>query len=161
MPNVYQPQFDEPREQDGFVCQRARLGGQAGSQRLGLSLWRLPPGEAAYPNHYHLTAEEILIVLKGKPSLRAENGWKELDEGEVVCFLTGENGSHQLVNRTEQTVDFLCVSTSGEPDIVIYPDSEKIGADARQSDGTGLREMFRLSDAVDYWLDEEPPTGKP
>ena len=159
MVNVSQPQFDEPREQDGFVCQRARLGQQAGSQRLGLSLWRLPPGQAAYPHHYHLTEEEMLIVLKGKPSLRTEDGWQEMEEGEVVCFLAGENGVHQLVNRSEQTVDFLAVSTSGVPDIVIYPDSEKIGANERRTDGTGLRKMFRLSDAVDYWLDEEPPTG--
>jgi uncharacterized cupin superfamily protein len=49
VPNINDPVFDEPREQPGFRCVRARLGRQAGSERLGLSLWELPPGEAAYP----------------------------------------------------------------------------------------------------------------
>ena len=40
----------------------------------------------------------------------------------------GEAGGHQLVNRTEETVRFLAFSTSGEPDVVIYPDSGKVGA---------------------------------
>lgn len=52
---------------------------------------------------------------------------------------------------------FLALSTSGEPDIVIYPDSGKLGAAERRADGSGLREMFRLSDAVDYWEGELPP----
>lgn len=47
MPNINEPEFDEPREQPGFRCRRARLSRQAGSERLGLSLWELPPGEAS------------------------------------------------------------------------------------------------------------------
>jgi alpha-1,2-mannosyltransferase len=44
-----EPLFDEPREHPGFRALRARLSRQAGAQRLGLSLWELAPGEAAYP----------------------------------------------------------------------------------------------------------------
>ena len=33
------------------------------SNGLGLSLWELPPGEAAYPYHYHLAEEELVFVL--------------------------------------------------------------------------------------------------
>jgi uncharacterized cupin superfamily protein len=57
--NINDPVFDEPREHPGFRCQRARISRQAGSDRLGLSLWDLPPGEAAYPYHYHLAEEEL------------------------------------------------------------------------------------------------------
>ena len=45
--NINDPLFDEPREHPGFRCRRARLGRQAGGERLGLSLWELPAGEAA------------------------------------------------------------------------------------------------------------------
>jgi len=38
-PNLDSPDFDEPRERDGFRCRRARIGRQAGSERLGASLW--------------------------------------------------------------------------------------------------------------------------
>jgi len=47
--NIYTPDFDELREQPGFRSRRARIGRQTGSELIGLSLWELPPGEAAYP----------------------------------------------------------------------------------------------------------------
>lgn len=157
MTNINNPHFDEPREHPGFRCLRARLSRQAGSDRLGLSLWELPPGEAAYPYHYHLAEEELLLVLDGQPSLRTPEGWRDLREGEVVPFLRGEQGAHQLVNRTEETVRFLAFSTNGEPDIVIRPDSGTLGAYERLSDGGGLRAVFRAADTIDYYEGEQPP----
>jgi uncharacterized cupin superfamily protein len=157
MPSINDPVFDEPREHAGFRCLRARLSRQAGSERLGLSLWQLPPGEAAYPYHYHLAEEELLVVLSGQPSLRTPKGWQELDEGEVVPFLRGESGAHQIVNRTQSTVRFLAFSTNGEPDIVIRPDSKTINACERLPDGGGLRSIFRMQDAIDYYDGETPP----
>lgn len=124
-----------------------------------MSLWEVPPGEAAYPYHHHLGEEELLLVLDGNPSLRTPDGWRELAEGEVVAFLRGEDGAHQLVNHTEQTVRFLSISTSGDPDIVIYPDSGKIGAFERLPDGGGLRAMFRTGDTVEYHDGEQPPAN--
>jgi len=130
---------------------------QAGSELVGLSLWELPPGEAAYPYHYHLAEEELLVVLDGRPSLRTPDGWRELGEGDVVPLLRGEQGAHQLLNRTGETVRFLAFSTNGEPDIVIRPDSGTLGAYERQVDGGGLRAAFRTTDMVDYYEGEQPP----
>jgi uncharacterized cupin superfamily protein len=157
MPNIEHPHFDEPRDHDGFRARRARLGHQLASERLGGSLWEVPPGEAAYPYHYHLVEEEMIVVLEGQPTLRTPGGWRELAQGEVCSFVRGEAGAHQLVNRTERSVRFLSFSTHGEADIVIYPDSGKLGAAERQPQGGGLRAYFRLADAVDYWEDERPP----
>jgi uncharacterized cupin superfamily protein len=161
MPNINDPLFDEPREHPGFRCSRARLSRQAGGERLGMSLWELPPGEAAYPYHYHLMEEEMVVVLKGSPSLRTPAGWRELQEGEVVAFVRGEEGGHQLVNRTHAPVRFLALSTSGDPDLVIYPDSGKLGAYERLPAGGGLRALFRMADTVDYHDGEEPPGEQP
>ena len=158
MPNINQPEFDEVRDDvAGFRARRARIGYQLGTERIGLSQWELPPGEAAYPFHYHLTEEELVIVLEGAPSLRTPDGWRELDAGEVVSFPRGERGGHQLVNRTGATVRFLAASTHGDPDIVFYPDSDKVGASERPPRGGGVRLFFRRSDAVDYWEGETPP----
>lgn len=159
MANLDEPHFDEPREHPGFQARRARLGRQAGCERLGLSLWELPPGQAAYPYHYHLAEEEILIVIEGRPSLRTPEGWRELVQGELVSFPRGEAGGHQVLNRTGEVVRFLVVSTSGEPDVVMYPDSGKLGAFERLPDGGGLRMLFRVSDAVDYHDGERPPAS--
>jgi uncharacterized cupin superfamily protein len=156
-PNLFRPDYDEPRDHPGFVAKRARLSRQAGAVNLGLSLWEVPPGETAYPFHFHLGEEELLIVLDGSPSLRTPEGTRRLERGEIVAFLVGEQGAHQLVNDTEETVRFLAFSPSGMPDIVVYPDSGKIGAFERHPDGSGLRLMFREADAVDYYEGETPP----
>ncbi len=142
------------------TCTASRTLLQAGAERLGLSLWEVPPGQAAYPYHYHLTEEELILVLAGRPSLRGEHGWRELEVGEVVAFPRGEQGAHQLVNRTDAPVRFLAFSSSGEPDVVIYPDSAKLGAFERLPDGSGLRSMFRIADAVDYYDGERPPVAE-
>ena len=155
--NLGRPEFDEPREQEGFRVRRARIGYQLGTERLGASLWDVPPGEAAYPYHFHLAEEELIVVVAGSPSLRGPAGWRELAEGDVVSFPRGEGGAHQIVNRTEETVQFLALSTNGDPDIVLYPDSDKLGASERLPRGGGLRHFFRIGDAVDYYDGERPP----
>jgi uncharacterized cupin superfamily protein len=157
MPNINDPKFDQIRDREGFRANRARVGRQAGAVRLGLSLWELPPGQAAYPYHFHYTEEELLIVLEGAPSLRTAEGWRGLAPGEVVAFQRGETGAHQLLNETGATVRFLSCSTSGDPDVVAYVDSGKLGVFERLPDGGGLDAMFRAGDAVDYYDGEAPP----
>lgn len=159
MPNIFEPHFDEPREHPGFECLRARIGRQAGAERIGASVWEVPPGEAAYPYHFHLVEEELLFVLRGRPSLRTPEGWRELAPGEAVAFLVGERGAHQLANRTDETVRFLVVSPNGVPEICIYPDSDKIAFYDRPGKGAALSELHRRSDAVDYYEGETAPPG--
>jgi uncharacterized cupin superfamily protein len=159
MANISAPDFDELREQPGFRSRRARIGRQTGSERIGLSLWELPPGEAAYPYHFHLAEEELLVVLSGRPSLRTPDGWTVLENGDVASFAVGERGAHQLVNRTDQPVRFLAISNQ-QPDIVIRPDSRTLGAFERRPEGGGLYKHFRIDDAVDYWTDERPPEAR-
>lgn len=157
MPNIHEPEFDELRDRDGFRARRARIGYALRSERLGISLWELPPGEAAYPYHLHLTEEEALIVLAGTPRLRTPSGWRRLTEGEVVSFPAGREGAHQVHNDTPDVVRFLAMSTNGEPDVVLYPDSGKVSAAERRADGSGLKFYFREADGVDYWEGETPP----
>ena len=153
---ISRPVFDETREHPGFNCRRARIGRQAGSEKVGASLWELPAGQAAYPYHWHLAEEELLIVLQGEPSLRTPDGWRELGEGEVVSFPCGERGAHQLVNRGSEPVRFLAVSNQ-QPDAVVRPDSETIGVFERRPEGGGLYAHFRLDDKIDYFEGEESP----
>ena len=153
-PNINRPDFDASRSHPGFECRRARLGRQAGSERLGLSLWELPSGQAAYPYHFHLAEEEILVLLEGRPSLRTVDGWREMEEGEVVCFPIGEQGAHQIVNRGEDTVRFLAISNQ-QPDVIVRPDTNSIGVFERRPDGGGLAEHFMLRDSVGYFDPED------
>jgi uncharacterized cupin superfamily protein len=152
MPNIYDPDYDEPRDQlEGFHARRARLGHQLRTERVGLSLWEVEPGQAAYPYHFHLAEEEVLVVLEGRPRLRTPDGWRRVARGEVIRFPVGEAGAHQLVNDTAETLRLLAISTHGQPDVVIYPDEGKLCAAERTPDGSGLKTYFRLVDEVDYY----------
>jgi uncharacterized cupin superfamily protein len=148
--SIAAPTFDEVREHPGFNCRRARLGRQAGSEKLGLSLWELPPGEAAYPFHFHLAEEEIVVLLEGTPSLRTPAGWREMEEGEVACFRVGEEGAHQIVNRSEEPVRFLALSNQ-QPDVIVRPDSGSISVFERRPQGGGLSRTFRMADGGGYF----------
>ncbi|HET8822432.1 MAG TPA: cupin domain-containing protein [Thermoleophilaceae bacterium] len=151
--NIEKPDFDEPRDRDGFRVRRAGVGRRAGAVKLGATVWELPPGEAAYPYHFHLGVEEMIVVLSGTPTLRAPDGEREVDQGELLVFLPGERGAHQLINRSKETARFLSVSTMGALDLVVYPDSNKIACHERG----GLRELHLRANAVDYWEGESPP----
>ena len=157
MANVYRPDIDEHGDRDGFRWHGESVGRKAGSECLGASLYELPPGEATWPYHYHVANEEMLIVLRGRPHLRDPQGWRQLEEGEVVAFPRGERGAHQLANRTADEVRLLLVSEMRGPDIGVYPDSGKVGlrefAPGRMREG--LRHLFSTEDDREYW-DGEP-----
>jgi uncharacterized cupin superfamily protein len=158
VPNIGDPDFQE-REgaPPGFRAFRARVGYELGTERLGASVWKLPPGEAAYPYHFHYSDEELVFVLSGRPTLRTPEGPRQLEPGEVVNFPLGERGAHQISNQTDEEVRFLAVSTSGAPDVVVYPDSNKISASERLAEGGGLHTFFDLDSEVDYWKGEFAP----
>jgi uncharacterized cupin superfamily protein len=160
MPNIDEPNFQERDGPPGFRSFRARVGYELGSERIGASVWKLPPGETAYPYHFHYSDEELVFVLSGRPTLRTPGDTRELEPGEAVRFPLGEDGAHQLSNPTDEEVRFLAVSTNGRPDIVVYPDSNKISASERLPEGGGLRTFFDLDSQVDYWKGESPPEGE-
>jgi uncharacterized cupin superfamily protein len=159
MANLFDPDFESSSEQPGFSCQRAALGRQAGAERLGASLFALAPGQAAFPLHYHLGNEEMLIVVAGSPSLRTLDGESELATGEVVSFPRGETGAHQIVNRSDREARILLISEMNAPEVVVRPESGKLSALGRPpgSRGEGMHKVFHQSDEVSFWEGEDPP----
>jgi uncharacterized cupin superfamily protein len=162
MTSILEPEFDSDQERDGFTYRRAKVGQQAGASQLGASVYEIPPGQATFPYHVHSANEEILIVLSGRPHLRTPEGWRQLDDGEVVAFPAGEEGAHQLQNRTDEDVRVLLVSTMVAPEVTLYPDSGKVMAATRApgASGEGLHEAYRREQAADYWDGEEPPAAE-
>jgi uncharacterized cupin superfamily protein len=159
MANLFDPDFESSSEQPGFSWQRAALGRQAGAERLGASLFALPPGQAAYPLHYHLGNEEMLVVIAGTPSLRTPDDERELKAGEVVSFPRGETGAHQVVNRSDEEARVLLLSEMNAPEVVVRPESGNLSALGRPpgSRGEGMHKVFRQRDEVSFWEGEDPP----
>lgn len=163
VPNLFASDFDEAGDREGFRWRGTSLAYRAGSEHLGASIYEIDPGNATFPYHYHLANEELLFVLKGRPHLRTPDGWRQLDEGEVVAFPVGERGAHQVANRSTLPVVVVMISEMVAPEIGVYPDSGKIGVreHAPGSGKEGLRENFKSADAVDYWEGESPPEVTP
>jgi uncharacterized cupin superfamily protein len=160
--NVFDPDL-QPGEDDppGFRTRGASVGREAGSRDLGASLYELPPGEALCPYHWHEANEEMLVVLSGTPRVRTPEGWRRVAPGEVVAFPRGSEGAHQVHNDGGEAARVLLVSEMNSPEVVIYPDSDKVGvrspAPGSEPVEGELRTRFKRDSAVGYWLDERPP----
>jgi uncharacterized cupin superfamily protein len=126
MPNIHDPDFDVEHDGAPYIWRRARLGRAAGSEKLGASLFALPPGSATFPLHAHLHNEELLIVMSGTPVLRTLDGERELASGEVVAFPSGRAGAHELRNEGDAEVRLLVVSTMVAPEINLFPDTGEL-----------------------------------
>ena len=156
MANVFEPDFESP---DGvpapFTRRHARVAAQAGARDLGATVYELRSGEAICPFHVHHGNEELLIVLSGRPTLRTLDDSRALEPGEVVAFPTGRAGAHRVDNHGEEPARVLIVSTMRYPEVVHYPDSDKLGLrTAAPGDPGAERLLFRRDSAVDYFEGE-------
>jgi uncharacterized cupin superfamily protein len=148
-------------ERDGTQFRRKKLAAAAGGERLGCSLYELPAGRRSWPYHYHAGNEEAVFVLAGSGALRLDGERVDLREGDYVALPADERGAHRVVNDSDTALRYLVVSTMDEPDVTVYPDSEKVGVFAgAPPGGEGERSVhgyYRRADAVDYWEGEEDP----
>jgi uncharacterized cupin superfamily protein len=103
--------------------EEATLGPLLGADRLDGTVVDLDPGEGSEPYHYVYGREEWLLVLAGRPTLRHPHGEDQLEPGDLVCRPEGPAGAHRLLNRGESAVRALCLSTTGLPANVCYPDT--------------------------------------
>ena len=127
-PNVFDPELEfEKDDPEGYRAGMDRMGPKVGAERLGASVYELPPGQSICPYHYELAEEEWLIVLSGRPTLRTPEGEEELAPGEVVCFPPGRESAHKIGNRGEEPARVLMFSEVKHPAMTVYPDSDKIG----------------------------------
>jgi quercetin dioxygenase-like cupin family protein len=157
--NVWEVEWDEPDEWSE-AAERAGYGGvlrkrlrRGPGAALSWAVWELEPGATQAPYHFHHGGEELLIVLRGTPTLRSPEGERVLREGEVVHFPRGPEGAHQLSNRSGEVARYVIAAALPTPEIVEYPDSGKIASMARTETTAGgpLFTLSRLADGVEYF----------
>lgn len=158
MTNVFEPEWDAEHDRPPFRWRRSRIGRRAGSQKLGASLYELPPGASMWPMHIHHANEELVIVVAGRPTLRTLDGEQVLAPGEVVACLAGRSGAHRVENPTGEPVRVLVVSTMIAPELNEYPESGKLWgisfAPGGEHDGNAPEILGRPGNNLDY-LDGE------
>jgi uncharacterized cupin superfamily protein len=139
---------------DGYNTSYARVRPLVGGDKLGLSLYELPPGESICPYHYETGEEEWLIVLTGNPTLRTPDGEQELRPWDAAFFPATAEGAHKVTNRSGDRVRVAIWSNRVEPHVSVYPDSDKLLA-------SPPGKLFRLADEVDYWEGEAATATPP
>lgn len=134
-----------------------RLGREAGGTRLGCTFEEIRSGGRPAPYHYHLANEEALYVLDGNGTLRTPAGTTTIETGDYVSFPVGEAGAHAVENTSDEPLRCLFVSTMEEPDIIVYPDEERVHVVAGAAIGQS-REEFTLDTVVSF--DTDTTDGK-
>lgn len=104
----------------------ARVGSKIGGERLGMSVYDLPAGEAIGPYHVEMTDEEWVIVVHGRVTVRTPDGDRALDAGDVLCFPIGPEGAHVVRNASDKEARVAIISTKNEFCIVEYPEDKKL-----------------------------------
>ena len=150
--NLHGDEWDRTEERDGWRSKDVWVGQRLNAELIGGSMYELDPGHKLFPYHTHHANEEWLLVVRGQPTLRSEDGEQDLNEGDVAVFRRGKDGFHQVINRTEAPIRVLMISTLLMPEIVEYSDSGKIGA--RSADGERIL-LSRPGPMLDYWEGED------
>jgi uncharacterized cupin superfamily protein len=149
--NVFGDEWDALDDWSGGGAKSTRL--VPFGPQLGASVYELGTGNTvAY--HFHHGSEELLIVLRGRPTLRTPDGERQLAEGEVVHFPVGPEGAHGVRNDTGEAVRYVVAGIRISPEVAEYPDTKQITAQARTGSQTGER-LWLVHDLVDG---EQPRT---
>ena len=125
-------------------------GDDMAAKKLGAGFDILAPGKRSCPYHYHLAQEEMFVVLQGAGTLRVAGEMLSVRAGDVVVIPPGPEYPHQFINTSDAPMHYLSISTQEKHEICCYPDSNKLGAFAKDH-----RMMQRKGEALDYW-DGEP-----
>jgi len=149
-------------EKDGngkrFDFQRKWFTAHTGGRKLGCSLYRVPPGKTAFPFHMHFTNEEAIYVIAGNGTMRLDESEVPVGPGDFVS-LPPEGPNHQLINSGSEDLEYLCLSTMIDPDITVFPNSDKVIAFAGSGPGGDknartFNGIYKASSAVGYYDDE-------
>jgi uncharacterized cupin superfamily protein len=129
MPNVYDNDWGEqPEDWSGGGGLQKRLVERG--PLLGATLYELGRGNFMI-YHAHHGSEELLIVLRGQPTLRTPEGERQLEEGDVVHFAAGPDGAHGIRNDSDEPVRYVVAGTRVSPEIVEYPELGQITGQSR------------------------------
>src|SRR3954468_3723891 len=100
---------------------RARIGAAAGAARVGLSRYRLGPGERAMPVHVHADEEEVFVVLGGSGLSWQDGAAHEVGAGDVVVPRAGAGAHTILAAPAGDGLDVLAFGTGSDTSLTWLP----------------------------------------
>jgi uncharacterized cupin superfamily protein len=100
------------------------LGNLFGLQNFGVNLTRLAPNAVSALRHAHSKQDEFIYILDGRPTLRTDEGRRQLFPGMCAGFKAGSGNGHHLINETTDDVVFLEIGDRTPGDEATYPDDD-------------------------------------
>lgn len=89
-------------------------------QHLFVHHERLEPGKRASAPHRHTIQEEMVVVLKGNPTVHIGDQVIQLNPSDFIGFNPDAAELHFIENMTQEEVEFLVICSSLKTDLVIY-----------------------------------------
>jgi uncharacterized cupin superfamily protein len=126
--NIWTDDWDDGEDWSGGGGKSRRLVGSG--VFLGATVYELDPGTWAI-YHAHHGSEEVLLVLRGRPTLRTPEGERQVGPGDVVSFKPGPEGAHGLRNDTDEPARYVVAGTRVSPEVVDYPDLKQVTAQSK------------------------------
>ncbi|MBC7543426.1 MAG: cupin domain-containing protein [Candidatus Sericytochromatia bacterium] len=129
------------------------------SRKLSYGITAIAPGARSFPFHFHHDNEEMFVILSGTGQVRIGDIVSPIRSGDVISCPAGPGGVHQFINDGAESLRYLAVGTMAAPDVIEYPDSDKVnviagtaaGGDKGQRTFSGV---FPKRATVDYWEGE-------
>lgn len=135
------------------------VGRKIGLRKLGCMVTTVEPGRRAFPFHNHHGNDEMFVVLEGTGEIRIGEAVHPLRAGDIVgCPAGGRDTAHQIINTGSGPLKYLGISTTQDPEVVEYPDSDKVAVlaigEGNDFMTARLRQVNRFGEGLDYWEGE-------
>lgn len=112
-----------------------RIGHQAGLQRIGINLQRLPPGARSSWPHAEENEEEFVYVIDGEVDVWIDGHLHRMVPGDLAAFPAGTGISHCFLNNTDREALLLVGGEAGKAGSrIFYPLNPSRRADMAPSD---------------------------
>ena len=97
-----------------------RVGKEAGLERIGINIQRLPPGTRSSWPHAEENEEEFVYVISGVVDAWMDGHVYSMSSGDLAAFPVGTGISHCFINNSEQEVVLLVGGEAPKPGSRIY-----------------------------------------
>ena len=111
-----------------------------------VEICRIFAGKPAYPYHSHSAQWEFYHVIKGRGTVRSEDGITTIEPGDAFLFKPGE--PHQIIADPSADLILYVVADNPIGESAYYPDSKKWIVRSPE------RQLIR-SESLDYYDGEE------
>lgn len=115
-------------EHEPYAYSKREVTSRNDFEQCYVAVYEIPPKKSNYPLHYHTANTEVFYIIQGKGILVTTDGQKAIKKGDFIVCPPTERSAHKIINTSENEIlNYIDFDTTNSPNIIHYPDSEKMG----------------------------------